>query len=135
MASSDDYKFLLSCLMNHAGKIDFEAVARETGYTNPRSASNRLASIKKNHAAAMAAAAASGTSSLTASGSKEQPLAAPAAPPPQAQSAGAKRRVGKKAKAVKRGREEGEGGGAHGADPEDKASKRRKGTASGDEGT
>lgn len=28
-------------------KIDFEAVARETGYTNPRSAANRLSAIKK----------------------------------------------------------------------------------------
>lgn len=29
-------------------KIDFEAVAKETGYTNPRSASNRLAALKKS---------------------------------------------------------------------------------------
>ncbi|RPA94360.1 hypothetical protein L873DRAFT_1793031 [Choiromyces venosus 120613-1] len=106
MASSGDYKFLLSCLMKSAGKIDFEAVARETGYTNPHSASNRLASIKKNHAAA--AAASSSASSLTASSSRE---------------------VSKKVKVVKRGREGGGGGGGGGedddADPGDKGSKQR----------
>ncbi|CUS08959.1 unnamed protein product [Tuber aestivum] len=50
MPSDADVKLLLSCLLNsNQTEIDFVSVARESSYTNPRSASNRLAVLKKRH--------------------------------------------------------------------------------------
>lgn len=48
-------------LLNYvrAVKIDFEAVAKETGYSNPRSASNRLAALKKGTTSTTAASGSS----------------------------------------------------------------------------
>ncbi|RPA88735.1 hypothetical protein L873DRAFT_1849618 [Choiromyces venosus 120613-1] len=50
MCSDADIKFLLSCLINStARKIDFQAVAHDSGYTHRRSASDRLARLKKRY--------------------------------------------------------------------------------------
>lgn len=47
-------------------KTDFDTVARETGYTNPRSASNKLSAMKKN-AAASATSSSNGKPTTTVS--------------------------------------------------------------------
>ncbi|KAL0635568.1 hypothetical protein Q9L58_005499 [Maublancomyces gigas] len=66
MTSKDDCKFLLSCL-NTSGKIDFEVVAKEYGYLNPRSASNRLYAIKKSAATGAATGTDTDTTGATSS--------------------------------------------------------------------
>ncbi|KAI5841945.1 hypothetical protein DFP73DRAFT_555133, partial [Morchella snyderi] len=76
-SSASEAEFLLSCIMHTDGKTDFEAVAKETGYTNPGSAFNRLTAIKRSFLAKNNTAGNGTTKSTAASPIKKKAPAAP----------------------------------------------------------
>lgn len=59
-------------IVQNTVQIDFEAVARECGYSNTRSASNRLAAIKKTGTSAGTSTSASVSPTTVTSGSNDK---------------------------------------------------------------
>ncbi|KAH0610764.1 uncharacterized protein H6S33_011191 [Morchella sextelata] len=76
-STASEAEFLLSCIMHTEGKTDFEAVAKETGYTNTGSAFNRLTSLKRGFLAKNNSTGTGITKSTTASPVKKKAPATP----------------------------------------------------------
>ncbi|KAL7270332.1 hypothetical protein RUND412_006968 [Rhizina undulata] len=108
--NSSDSAFLLSCILNGVGKVNFELVAKENGYSNPKSAANRLFALRKAHGGWSPTASPAGSPAKPAAGNVAGDKVSKTAGPPKrkpAKAAGGARKRGKKSDDEKKKKKDG----------------------------